>query len=338
MKTALIGLGRMGLRHLKILRESGLELVGVADSRAEAVAQAQAEFALPASLCFAAADTMFERVHADCIVIATTAPDHCGLTLRAVAAGATHILCEKPMAVSLRQCDAMVDACARAGTKLAVNHQMRFMEQYARPKAIVRSAAFGGLGGVTVIAGNFGLAMNGTHYVEMFRYMTDEPALLVSARFSSDAVPNPRGPQFVDRAGTIRVETGSGKRFYLDASTDQGHGMEVIYAGRHGRLTVDELAGRAMLVQRRSEHRDAPTTRYGMPWVEEEFALIPADAVEPTRAVFNALITGSDFPNGVDARCAVEVLVAAYLSDEQDGRTLHLGRDVLPRDRVFPWA
>src|SRR6202011_1760635 len=137
----------------------------------------------------------------------------------------------------------------------AINHQMRFMEQYTRSKAIVHSEAFGRLGSVTVVAGNFGLAMNGIHYFEMFRFITDEPTIAVSARFSSETVPNPRGPQFVDRAGTIRLETPSGARFYMDASADQGHGMQVVYAGRHGRLTVDELAGHATLVARRPEHR-----------------------------------------------------------------------------------
>jgi predicted dehydrogenase len=338
MRTAVIGLGRMGLRHLKIVADSGADVVGVVDPRDQARDQAMAEFSLPATRCFADAATMLKTARPECVVIATTAPSHADLACRAATLGVRYILCEKPMAVSLAQCDAMLAACAESGAKLAINHQMRFMEQYTRSKTIIESDAFGGLGSATVIAGNFGLAMNGTHYFEAFRYITGEPVTTVSARFSAETVPNPRGAQFVDRAGTVRLETASGKRFYLDASADQGHGMIAIYAGRHGRLTIDELTGRAHLVMRRPEHRAMSTIRYGMPWEEEEFSIAPADAVEPSRAVFTALLAGEDFPNATIARQAVEVLVACYRSDEQDGRIVHLDRDQLPRDRVFPWA
>jgi predicted dehydrogenase len=338
MKTAIIGLGRMGLRHLQIIADAGHEIVGIADPSIDALDQAQARFGCSPGVRFESADAMLDRVGAECVVIATTAPAHCALTVKAAERGARYILCEKPMAVSLRQCDEMLEACARSGTKLAINHQMRFMEQYTRPKEIVRSAAFGDLGSITVVAGNFGLAMNGIHYFEMFHFITDEPAIAVSARFSKETVPNPRGPQFIDRAGTIRLETPSGVRFYMDAGADQGHGMQVVYAGHHGRLTVDELAGEATLVTRRLEHREQPTTRYGMPWDAKALTIAPADAIEPTRAVFNALLGGDDCPTGADGRRAIEILVAAYLSHEQDGRTVHLDREDLPRDRLFPWA
>jgi predicted dehydrogenase len=154
------------------------------------------------------------------------------------------------MAVSLAECDEMIAACKAAGVRLAVNHQMRFMDQYVLPKRIVQSEAIGGLTSINVVAGNFGMAMNGSHYFEMARYMTDEMPVEVSAWFSSETVPNPRGAEFEDRAGCVRVVTAGGKRFYMDASSDQGFGMHVSYGGRFGRVDVDELAGRMRTVAR----------------------------------------------------------------------------------------
>jgi hypothetical protein len=171
---------------------------------------------------------------------------------------------------------------------------MRFMEQYVEVKRIAASEAYGGLSSATVVAGNFGMAMNGTHYFEMFRYLTDEPAATVSAWFDDVVVPNPRGPQFQDRAGCIRMTTPSGKRFYLDASADQGHGLRALYACRNGQIFVDELAGRAEIVARNPEHRDLPTTRYGMPYEEHTITIRPADAVAPTTSVLAALRDGED--------------------------------------------
>jgi predicted dehydrogenase len=61
----------------------------------------------------------------------------------AAEAGASHILVEKPMAISLIECEMVLKVCARHGARLAVNHQMRFMEQYTEPKRIVQLEIFG---------------------------------------------------------------------------------------------------------------------------------------------------------------------------------------------------
>ncbi len=241
------------------------------------------------------------------------------------------------MGVSLAECDLMIETCRAHGTKLAINHQMRYMEQYTAVKEITDSAAFGGLGSVTVVAGNFGMSMNGTHYFEMFRYMTGEYPVEVQAWFSEDPLSNPRGPQFSDRAGSLRLTTESGKRFYMEIGPDQGHGMHVTYAGPNGRLDVDELAGKMAWVVREEEYRKLPTTRYGMPNIQSERAIAPADAVTPTRHVLEAVIKGEDWPTGEDGRRAVAVLVAAYQSDENGHVPVRID-DKLNRSRVFPWA
>src|SRR6478736_5636892 len=126
---------------------------------------------------------MIERTRPELLVVSTTAPSHADLVCLGARNGAKAILCEKPMAVSLAECDRMIEACAASNTRLAVNHQMRFMQQYTRAKEIVEDASFGGLASATVVAGNFGMAMNGSHYFEMFRYLTDEMPAEVSAWF-----------------------------------------------------------------------------------------------------------------------------------------------------------
>jgi predicted dehydrogenase len=215
---------------------------------------------------------------------------------------------------------------------------MRFMEQYLIPKAITEDEAFGGLKSVTVVGGNFGMSMNALHYFEMFRFMTGEAPRLVTSWFSDAVVPNPRGPQFQDRAGAVRLETASGKRFYLDCGVDQGHGMQVIYAGPYGHVYVDELAGVVHSTVREEQYRALPTTRYGMPAHRTTQTIAPADVIAPSSAVLQALIRGDHYPDGADGRLAMAVLVGAYLSHERGHAAIDLERDELPADRVFPWA
>jgi predicted dehydrogenase len=338
LKAVVIGVGRMGQRHMQVIQSLGLQLVGICDANPETLALAGREHGISEDQRFVNASTMLELTQPDCVIVATTSPTHCEYTCLAAEAGARYIFCEKPMAVSLAECDRMIDTCRRKGSKLAINHQMRFMQQYTEPKRIALSEAFGGLSSITVVAGNFGMAMNGTHYVEMFRYMTDEAPEEATAWFSKERIPNPRGPQFEDRAGAIRLSTAKGRRFYMEIGADQGHGMKVIYSGPYGQLVVDELAGTMYLAVRKEEHRHLPSTRYGMPWNESVIKILPADSIGPSRSVLDALLNDKNPPTGEDGRLAVAALIAAYVSDENGHIPVKIDDASLPVDRVFPWA
>ncbi|MBB3312254.1 putative dehydrogenase [Rhizobium sp. BK196] len=338
MITALIGLGRMGMRHASVLEQCQLPIVAISDLNREACDAAGNRYGIPEERRFISGIELIDQIRPEFLIIATTAPGHCDLVVRAARNGAKMILCEKPMATNLRDCETMISACNSAGVKLAINHQMRFMEQYTLPKSMIESEAFGGLGSVIVSAGNFGMAMNGTHYFEMFRYLCGEDPVKVSAWFSKEELSNPRGPQFRDASGSIRLETPSGKRFYMDCSHDQGHGMNVTYNCRYGRISVDELAGTLSYVVRKEEYRNEPTTRYGMPYDSDSITITPADAVAPTRSVLEALLARADYPTGEHGLLAMKLLIAAHLSNERWGATIDLRSEPVSGDYTLPIA
>jgi predicted dehydrogenase len=339
MKTALVGLGRMGLRHLENLLSPhlGLNIVGVCDPFEQCRGTAQEKASLPHSSLFADAGEMVVQTRPELLVIATTAPVHADLTCLAAEHGVKAVLCEKPLATSIADARRMVDACAGRGTRLAVNHQMRFMEQYQAPKALLESEQFGGVTSIHVSAGNFGLAMNGSHYFEMFRYITGEAPVAAQGWLSRDKVPNPRGPQFEDSAGSVRLVTAGGVRFTMDCSSDQGHGCRVSYTARNGQIFVDELGGKMNWTVRQMEHLAMPTTRYGMPWEEGERRIEPADALVPSLRVLEALLAGKGYTTGEDGLATVRALVAIHVSAEDNNRIVKLD-EPLPETRVFPWA
>lgn len=338
MKIAVVGVGRMGRRHIQAARSLDLDVCAIFDTSQEALSLAQSEQGVPPDRHFTSLTSLLSSSNPDCVIVATTAPTHAEFTCAAAEAGVPAILCEKPMAISLADCDRMLEVCRANGAKLAINHQMRFMDQYLLSKATVESEAFGGLSSVTVVGGNFGLSMNALHYFEMFRFMTDEAPRLVTAWFADADIPNPRGVQFRDRAGAVRLETPRGRRFYLDCWPDQGHGMQVIYAGPYGHLYVDELTGLSYRAIREEQHRSLPTTRYGMPAVCTTQTIAPADVIAPSAAVLHALLRGENYPDGDVGRLAVAVLVASYLSHERGHVTINLDQDELPLARAFPWA
>ncbi|WP_339034801.1 Gfo/Idh/MocA family oxidoreductase [Bradyrhizobium symbiodeficiens] len=337
MELCVIGAGRMGRRHIFAARKAGFSLAGIFDSSPEALLATMNECKVEESLVFADAQMMLDTVAPDAVVVSTTAPSHCEYVLASVAAGARYILCEKPMASSLEECDRMIAACRAAGAKLAINHQMRFMEQYTDIKALTETPEFGGLRSMVVTASNFGLAMNGCHYFEAFRYLTNEEVTEISCWFDPNTVPNPRGPQYVDRSGQLRGITASGGRLIIELGADLGHGIEVIYGCRNGQILVDELAGFVRGIHRLPEYRDLPTTRYGMPANEFQRKIAQADVTKPTEDLWRAMLSGDLYPTGENGRHAIAVLVAANLSGESGGRTVALGNG-LPIERKFMWA
>ena len=338
MKAVVIGVGRMGRRHLHAIRKSGWTVDGVYDISRESLDQAAEEHQLEQSQLFTELDEMFVKCSPQVVVIATNADTHCELTCMAASRGVRFILVEKPMAVSIEECDRMIEACRTAGVGLAVNHQMRFMPAYTLPKELFQSPEFGGLTSMNVIAGNFGFAMNGSHYFEAFRFLTDELPVEVAAWFSSEVVPNPRGPQYEDRAGCIRAITATGKRLYMDISADQGHGFGCTYACRYGVITLNELAGELSSIEREAQYRDLPTTRYGMPSVNRRYLIAPPDLIDVTAEVLRALVSGQGSVSGEDGKKVVELLVAAHQSAEKGGAPVRLVDAELDRKRLFPWA
>ena len=106
-------------RALPVLRRFGHEVVGVMSSsvqRGRAFANANALDWVTSDL-----DTLLGCSEIDAVYISTSNELHRPQTLAAAAAG-KHVLCEKPVALTLNDAWAMVDGCEDAGVTLAINH------------------------------------------------------------------------------------------------------------------------------------------------------------------------------------------------------------------------
>jgi predicted dehydrogenase len=338
LRAAVIGLGRMGMRHVQALSNLGMEICGAADSNAEALQALQSACRVSPEACFTDAYEMISSVRPDALVVATTAPTHAPFVLAAAEAGVRFVLCEKPLAISLAEADTMLEACERAGTRLAVNHQMRYMAQYTRVKVLIGSEALGPLASIVVAGSNFGLAMNASHYFEMFRYLCGEPVQELQAWLEVEQIANPRGPQFEDRSGRLLARSASGRTMFVDFSANAGWGLQVVYICKYGQIIVDELNGEMIVKSRQAEFRELPTTRYGMPVDIERLQIEPADTVAPTMAVWNALLADDDYPDGQAGAHALACLVAAHASHADGGRSVRLDALQEWRERVFKWA
>lgn len=338
MRAGVVGLGRMGMRHIEVIKALGMSVAGVADISAQARAAVQDAHGIDPSACFADGIEMLRVIRPQALVVATTAPSHAALVLAAAEVGVRFVLCEKPMATSLSDARQMMVACRRAGTALAINHQMRFMEQYTRVKSLIGSPELGPLASIVVAASNFGLAMNASHYFETFRYISDRAICNVSAWFEEGKLANPRGAQFEDRSGRVLAQADDGTSLYLDFSVNAGNGVNVVYVCRNGQIVVDELNGAMRILARKPEFRGLPTTRYGMPSDIRTENIAPANVVGPTKALWTAFLGGEPYADGVAGYHALSCCVAAHVSHDGGGKPVSTEDRALPLELQFKWA
>lgn len=88
---------------------------------------------------------MFAKEKLDIVCIATHPGLHRPIVEAAVAAGVKGIFCEKPLALSLTDADALVAACRQANCVLSVNHSRRWDPAHRQAKAMVDAGQIGNL-------------------------------------------------------------------------------------------------------------------------------------------------------------------------------------------------
>ena len=87
-------------------------------------------------------DELFSSGDIDAVYIALPNSMHAEYTVRAARAG-LHVLCEKPMAVTTRECQQMIDERDRAGVKLMIAYRLHFERATLEAAQIVRSRRLG---------------------------------------------------------------------------------------------------------------------------------------------------------------------------------------------------
>jgi 1,5-anhydro-D-fructose reductase (1,5-anhydro-D-mannitol-forming) len=116
------------------------EVVAVASSNAERGARFAAEMGIPQT--YSSMDALLADGAVDAVYISTTNELHHAQTLAAAAAG-KHVLCEKPLALTLADARAMVGACARAGVVLGTNYHLRNAATHRAMRAAIKAGQIG---------------------------------------------------------------------------------------------------------------------------------------------------------------------------------------------------
>lgn len=142
IRVGLIGCGFMGRMHATVYeRLENARVAAFADRTPDKAQSFAAEFGGEA---YATLADMLQGTELDAVDICLPTHLHAQATIEAARAG-KHVLCEKPMALTLEEADRMAAACDEAGVRLMIGHCIRFWPEYALLKQIVDDRRYGNL-------------------------------------------------------------------------------------------------------------------------------------------------------------------------------------------------
>jgi predicted dehydrogenase len=150
IKTAIFGTGFMGRVHLEgVRRVESVEVVAIVGRREEAARRLGAGFAVPTIA------TDYQQVlrdaSIDAVHVCTPNAQHFQMAKDALAAG-KHVLCEKPLGISVAEGEELVTLAARQGLRNCVCHNLRC---YPMVQQMRRLREAGELGEILVVQGTY---------------------------------------------------------------------------------------------------------------------------------------------------------------------------------------
>lgn len=360
LRVVLIGLGAASQRILlpAIRRLPDLSLTAACDTDPAARDRAARDGIAP---IFPSAREAIEAGRPDLAIVATPPATHREYALLAIESGA-HVLCEKPFAPSVPDCDAILAAAARAGRQVAINNQYYAMPVFAAARDALRSEAIGDLLFVSawqtmleppVRRAGWRGAMRrrtlfefGNHAVDLVIDLVGECPGAAMCALSADGSERD-WDAFVSatlhfpsrRMATIVLDRVSRGRWrYLDLRAEGTKGTLRVSLGGEARvaLGVDGLA--------RVPFLNVQVTRGGFAWIEtgERRRVLARNPADPYReagrahlaAFARAIAEGRRFERDAsENRAVIETIAACYLSADA-GRRVEIAaeRDAIARE------
>lgn len=141
----LIAMGAMGVQHYNgIQRSHNSYVAAVCDSDPEVLEKARKELHLSRDMCTTDYHELLKNPEVTAVIVSTPDQLHMQATIDALEAG-KHVLCEKPMALTVAECAKMVEASERTGNKLMIGQICRYAPGFVMARNLIASGEIGEL-------------------------------------------------------------------------------------------------------------------------------------------------------------------------------------------------
>ena len=203
IRVGIIGCGKIAqVRHLpEYASNPNVQLVGYYDKK---LARAQEMAAKYGGTTYENYFDLLQNPEIDAVSVCVENRSHAEISTAALYSG-KHVLCEKPMAVTLAECESMVAAAERNGKHLMIGHNMRFDPVHRKAKELLDGGIIGDIITFRTTMGNAGpenwsmeagstwffdkqkaamgaLSDLGIHKVDLLQYLTGQKVIETTAK------------------------------------------------------------------------------------------------------------------------------------------------------------
>jgi predicted dehydrogenase len=145
LKIGIVGSGNMANRHASHwLKIPGVEIVGVASLDPESAAKIANSAGVSV---FRSLSELLASCQPDIVDVCVPTFSHKTVALEAIGSG-IHTFIEKPLALSVHECDDIINARDASGVKVMVGHVLRYFPEYEKANEVVRSGKLGQIAAV----------------------------------------------------------------------------------------------------------------------------------------------------------------------------------------------
>ena len=265
IRICMIGAGRVGKLHSGTLKRHvpGGDVVALVDPWEEVRNATGDEFGIERR--FASLADALDAVEFDAVVITTPTPTHRELAVLAAEHG-KHVFLEKPMALSLAECDAILAAVERHGVLLQMGFMRRFDPDFAAAWERIRGGEIGepmmikslthGPGlpppwATDLKTSNGNLAEVNSHDLDSVRWlMASNPhRMYVEVANFKGAERGVTSEHFYDNLfATVKFESGALGNISGVCPCDYGYDSRVEIIGKKGIMQIGQMQGEAIVV------------------------------------------------------------------------------------------
>lgn len=270
----------------------------------------------------------------DIVSITAYAPTRCEMTRAATRSGVRAIFCEKAMATTLAEADAMISACQERGVLLCVNHSRRWDHHYIGAKEMIEAGAIGTVQSMSgIFSGN--LLHTGIHMFDAMLFFGGS-VKAVSGEIIEHAQENDdaSGYKFSAKGYEEIGEEVNDKDGIATLFFDNGVIGHIVGIGKKHfifELDIHGSEGRIRIGNGLFEYwQMRPSKRYSdFRELELISKTVPGESppamVYVVQDIVTALETGSFVKcTGCDARASLECALAVYASDARGGQKVTL--------------
>lgn len=344
--VGLIGCGGMGRQHLNILRQlPEFKITALCDISPDALVRAGKEYDVKS--LYRDFNEMLDKESFDFVIVATQTRGHHAPTVAALSRGIS-VLCEKPIAIDLREADEMVDTANRTGAKLAINQQNHVSPGIRKAQKMIND---GVIGKVILVRGrNKGGRKSGNEFMEMGTHVTDMmlciagiPEWCSGTVYNNDQLAGPEDIMEAKQMSPGDRDSGlvMGTRAIAHYGFRSGCLGEIHFLGYAQGMSsnygIDILGEKGQLAFRASAsikdslwHLQRPmegTPNQLSDWTKVDVSDVGVEEpiVTMYRSLVRAIETDTEPPcNGEEARWAFEMIMGIYQSHREGGKRVQL--------------